>query len=82
LFDVLEPDENGNIVIGDKIHPLETRNTLVFSKNEDKILIPLGVNNMIIVNTPDALLICPRGESQKVKLLVDYLKANHYTLFL
>ena len=82
LFDVIPSDENGNIILGELIHPLESRNSLIFSDEKEKIILPLGVQNMIIVNTPDALLICPRGESQKVKMLVEYLKTNHYTLFL
>ena len=82
LFDVMPADENGNIILGDQIHPLESKNSLFFSDEKEKMVISLGVQNMIIVNTPDALLICPRGESQKVKMLVEYLKTNHYTLFL
>ena len=82
LFDVMPADENGNIILGDQIHPLESKNSLLFSDEKEKMVISLGVQNMIIVNTPDALLICPRGESQKVKMLVEYLKTNHYTLFL
>lgn len=82
LFEVLPPDENGNILLGEQVHPIESRNSLVFSEEKNKLVIPLGVQNMIIVNTPDALLICPRGDSQKVKMLVDYLKQNHFTLFM
>lgn len=82
LFDLMPADENGNIVLGTQIHPLESKSIFVLSNEMNKMIIPLGVQNMIIVNTPDALLICPRGESQKVKLLVEYLKVNHLTLFL
>lgn len=82
LFDLMPADENGNIILGTQIYPLESKSIFVFSNEKKKMIIPLGVQNMIIVNTPDALLICPRGESQKVKMLVEYLKANHFTLFL
>ena len=53
-----------------------------YSNEKYKKIVALGVQNMIIINTPDALLICPRGESQKVKMLVEYLKTNQYTPFL
>jgi mannose-1-phosphate guanylyltransferase len=82
LFDVMPADENGNVLLGDQILATETSGSLVYSGEEQKLIVPLGVQNMIIVNTPDALLICPRGESQQVKKLVEYLKTNHYTLFL
>ena len=82
LFDLMPADENGNIILGTQIHPLESKSMFVFSNEKTKMIVPLGVQNMIIVNTPDAILICPRGESQKVKLLVEYLKAKDLTHFL
>ncbi len=82
LFEVMPADKDGNILLGGKIVALNSGNSLVYSGDEHKLVVPLGVQNMIIVNTPDALLMCPRGESQQVKKLVEYLKTNHYTLFL
>jgi len=82
LFDVLPGDEDGNILLGDQIDILDSKDNLVFSNEKKKLIVPLGVKNMIIVNTPDALMICPRGDSQKVKQLVEYLRSKHYTLFL
>jgi mannose-1-phosphate guanylyltransferase len=82
LFEVMPADEQGNILITDETITLDSRNSLIYSNEQTKKIVALGVQNMIIVNTPDVLLICPRGESQKVKMLVDYLKTNHYTPFL
>ena len=82
LFEVIPANEQGNILLTDDTITLDSRNSLIFSNEENKKIVALGVQNMIIINTPDALLICPRGESQKVKLLVEYLKTNHYTPFL
>lgn len=82
LFEVMPTDENGNIILAPETISLDSCNCLIYSNEHGKMVVTLGVQNMIIVNTPDAVLICPRGESQKVKTLVDYLKANHYTLFL
>lgn len=82
LFEVIQADEQGNILLTNETITLDSRNSLVFSNEESKKIVTLGVQNMIIINTPDALLICPRGESQKVKMLVEYLKTNQYTPFL
>jgi mannose-1-phosphate guanylyltransferase len=79
LFEVMPADEQGNILLSDDVIALDSRNSLVFSNELNKKIIPLGVQNMIIINTPDALLVCPRGDSQKVKMLVEYLKTNHYS---
>ena len=82
LFEVMPADEQGNILLTDEVIILGSRNSLVYSNEQNKKIVALGVQNMIIINTPDALLVCPRGESQKVKMLVEYLKTNHYTPFL
>lgn len=82
LFEVMQADEQGNILLTDETITLDTRNSLVFSNEENKKIIALGIQNMIIINTSDALLVCPRGDSQKVKMLVEYLRTNQYTPFL
>ncbi len=47
----------------------------VFSKQNKKYSI-IGCDDLIVVDTADALLVCKKGESQKVKELVDTLKLN------
>lgn len=82
LFDVLNPDSNGNIIINVQHIGMETDNTMVYSTSKDRMIVTIGAQNMIIVDTPDALLICPRGDSQKIKEVVKYLNEHHYTQFL
>jgi mannose-1-phosphate guanylyltransferase len=82
LFDVLEPDDNGNVVVGAAHIALETKDSMVVSTDLNSIVVTMGLKGIIVVKTPDVVLICPRGESQRVKELVNYLKENHYTLFL
>jgi mannose-1-phosphate guanylyltransferase len=82
LFDVLPPDKNGNIVINAKQIGMETSNTMVYSTLKERLVVTIGAQNLIIVDTPDALLICPRGESQKIKEVVQYLTEHNYTQYL
>lgn len=82
LFEVLTPDLNGNIVINAKHVGMETDDTLVYSTSKDRLVVTIGAQNMIIVDTPDAVLICPRGESQRIKELVKYLNDNQYSNYL
>ena len=42
-----------------------------------KMIVAKGLQDFIIVDTPDALLICPRSEEQWVKHVVSRLKADH-----
>jgi len=39
-----------------------------------RLVAGLGIRDLIIVDTPDAVLVCPRGRAQEVKKLVDELK--------
>lgn len=73
LWDVSEKDENGNAFIGD-INAVDTKNTLVFGG--EKLLATVGVEDLVIVNTKDAVLVAHRSESHKVKAIVQQLKAE------
>lgn len=82
FFEVYPQDENGNIILNARHIGIDSMDTLVVSDKTDQLVVTLGIKNLIIINTRDAVLICPRGESQRIKDLVNYLKENHYTLFL
>jgi mannose-1-phosphate guanylyltransferase len=71
LWEVSSHDENGNAFKGD-VKAVDTKNTLVFG--EDKLVATVGVENLVIVNTKDAILVAHKKESQKVKAIVQQLK--------
>ena len=73
LMELLEPDEDGNVMVGEHV-ALETRNTLVYSPK--KLVAAIGLENLIIVETEDALLICPQGRSEDVRKVVNLLKTK------
>ncbi|NMC54664.1 MAG: mannose-1-phosphate guanylyltransferase [Chloroflexi bacterium] len=74
LFDVLEPDEQGNIVLEARHIGMGTKGSLICGETSNRMIVTLGVENMIVVDTGDAVLICPRGNSQRVRDLVNHLK--------
>jgi len=71
LYDVLEKDENQNAISGD-VECLDVNNSLVMSK--DKLTTLIGLNNISVIETEDAILISDRSRSQEVKQLVETLK--------
>lgn len=73
VLELLPADENGNTVVGPHL-ALDTRDTLVFGEN--RLVATLGVEGLIIVDTEDALLICPKEREQEVRALVDLLEAQ------
>lgn len=71
--DVMQSDEGRNVVTGNAVI-LEGNNCLVYSP--EKLSLLNGVNDIIVVDTPDALFITRRGASQEVRKAVKYLKDN------
>jgi mannose-1-phosphate guanylyltransferase len=74
LFDVLLPDGDGNIVFAGHHIPLETHNSLVYGDGSDRLVVTIGVDDLIIVDTNDVLLVCRRDQAQKVRQVVANLK--------
>jgi len=71
LIDVWPKDKDGNSLKGESI-TLDSRNCLSYTP--DKLIALLGVEDIIVVDTEDALLICHKSQDQKVKDIVDLLK--------
>lgn len=72
FYEVLNSDENQNIQNKDNVISIESTGNLVYSLG-NKVIATIGLENMIVVDTKDALLICKRDDSQKVKLVIDEL---------
>jgi len=72
MYDVLKLDKAGNGVKGTEPERvlLDTKNTLVYS---DKLVVTIGVEDIIVIETPDSLLICHKDRTQDVKKVVDQL---------
>jgi mannose-1-phosphate guanylyltransferase len=74
LLDVLPGDEDGNVVDG-AMAALDTRNCYV--RSEGRLVAAIGLEEMIIVDTPDVLLICPKPRAEEVRDLVKRLDTEH-----
>ena len=73
LYDEIEKDEKGNVIYECDDVLIDSTDNLIYSK-AGKIVSLIDVNDMVVVDTPDALLVCPRGSSQRVKDIVTALK--------
>ena len=71
FFQSNKVDEFGNVSFGDSLIK-ETKNSLIYSTK--RLVSTLGVENLIIVETDDALLVADKSKSQDVKILVEELK--------
>jgi mannose-1-phosphate guanylyltransferase len=66
-----EADASGNVIIGDALL-MESFNCAIFAGQ--RFIAGSGLSNLIVVDEPDALLICRKDRAQDVKLIVDKLK--------
>lgn len=74
LFDVLTPDQAGNIVLGGQYIGLGTSDSLVYNNQEDRLVVTIGIENLIVVDTGDVLLVCRKEEAQMVRQVVNQLR--------
>jgi mannose-1-phosphate guanylyltransferase len=81
LFDVLPGDEAGNIVMGGQHVALDTRDSLVYVNQEHRLIVTIGVDDLVVVDTGDVLLVCRKDQAQKVRNIVSQLKqtGQNYT---
>jgi len=79
LHEVLASAESPNVVIG-KHAGIDTYNCLIHGG--DRLIATVGLDNMVIVDSGDVLLICPRGRAQDVKKLIEKLESEGQTEYL
>lgn len=82
LFDVLLPDMNGNVSTNGQHLALDTNNTLIYTKNDERLVVTIGLDDMVVVDAGDVLMICKVDQSQKVKDVVEHLKKHHQDKYL
>jgi len=71
VHEISRQDAQGNVLDGDVI-AIDCKNTLLRSK--DRLLAAVGLEDVIVVETADAILLAKRGDSQRVREIVDKLK--------
>ncbi len=70
IYELMEKDQNLNAVKGESVS-IDSRNNLIIGES---LIATIGIENAIIVDSGDAILVCSRQESQKVKDIVKMLK--------
>lgn len=73
LWEVGDKDDRGNVSRGD-VYLEGVSNSLV--RAESRMVAAIGVDNLLIVETPDAVLVADKSRAQDVKKVVDYLKGK------
>ncbi len=73
IEEIIGKDRNNNIFKGNCID-LESKNSLVWGHS--RLVATVGLNNIVVVDTPDALLVCAKDKTQNVKKLAEIVKLH------
>lgn len=71
MYDILPHDERGNALQGDVL-ALDCRDSLIMG--HDRLIAGIGLDDLLLVETDDVIVVAKKGESQKVKTVVEKLK--------
>jgi mannose-1-phosphate guanylyltransferase len=82
VYNLAQKDSNGNCINSpsENVVAINTKNCLI--ETDGKLVATVGLDNLIIVVTDDAVLVCRKDMSQNVKLIVDYLKRKNLDKYL
>ncbi|MGE5473031.1 MAG: mannose-1-phosphate guanylyltransferase/mannose-6-phosphate isomerase [Ignavibacteriales bacterium] len=71
IYDAMQKDDNGNVANGLCL-AMDCSNSLLFG--DERLIVGIGLEDTFLIETDDVVLVAKKGESQKVKDLVDNLK--------
>ncbi len=82
LYEVSVKDRDKNVVIGESVKfvGINTTNSLI--EGDEKLIAVVGLSDIVVVDTPDAILICSKDKTQDVKKIVERLKEEKRGEFL
>jgi len=81
LFDVLLPDAAGNVIVNSQFVPVDTHNSLVYV-SEKKLVATIGIDDLIIIDSGDALLVCRKDQAQNVRQVIEVLRKTKLDAYL
>ena len=74
MWEVGEKDGLGNVIVGNVLVN-DVKDSYLIS--DDRLIVGIGIENIVIIETKDALLVSDKDQTQKVKNIVQYLESNN-----
>lgn len=81
LKEELAQNATDNVISGDVID-IESEDCLIYNKSENKIVATIGLRGLIVVDTPDGLLVCDKNKISEVKKVIEKIKEAKQEKFL
>jgi len=74
LFAILEADQNGNVQLARHVVNVDSTDIFVQSTDGEKLIAVVGVKDLVVIDHKNTLLICKRGETQKIRQVIKKIK--------
>ena len=82
MADIVDCDENNNVAAVGKNQLLDCKNSIFVTEDAHHLIAAIGLDDMIVVHSPDATLICRRNQAPRLKELLDLIKEQGKESFL
>jgi len=82
LADIINSDENNNIVVAGSSEVLDSKNNIIVTEDKGHLIAVIGLENMVVAHSPDATLVCPVDQTDRLKELLKAIKTHDGKKFL
>ena len=76
LADIISSDKNNNIVVAGRSELLDCKNNIVVTEENNHLIALIGLEDMVVVHSPDATLVCHINQTQRLKELLELIKQH------
>jgi mannose-1-phosphate guanylyltransferase len=82
LADIVSADADNNIIIAGKSEIFDSKNNIIATEDKGHMIAVIGLENMVVAHSPDATLVCPIDETQRLKELLERIRSKGDEKFL
>ncbi len=82
LADIISSDSNNNIVVAGRSEVLDCKDSILITEDENHLIAAIGLEKMVVVHSPDATLVCPIDEAERLKELIELIRQHGNERFL
>ncbi len=82
LFEVLPGNNDGNVIKSEHHISVNSHNSLVYTNGSERLIVTIGVEDLVIVDTGDVLLVCAKDQAQEVRKVIERLREEKKDKFL
>jgi len=76
LADIITSDQNNNIVVAGSSEVVDSKNNIIVTEDKNHLIAVIGLENTVVAHTPDATLVCPQDQTDRLKELIELIRSH------